>query len=454
MIIKAALPHDTSLSSDLKEVAPAAVSPAKVRAEPLIAASPGTLEPPARQAGISATSLGSRHFKADYQVQYAYAYVAGAMVHGIASAVMVIRMGRAGMLSFFGSGGLAPSAVEQAIVQIQQALQPGQPYGANLLNGSHEEANVALFLKHGVRNTGASAYLQMTSGLVRYRLCGLKRAGDGSVLARNRIMAKLSRPEIAAAFLHPAPERIVRRLREQGLVSAQQAEWSTQVPMADDICVEADSGGHTDRGVAATLLPAIQRQRDAAMAAHAYRKPIRVGCAGGIGIPEAVAAAFVLGVDFILTGSINQCTVEAGSSELVKDRLQEMQVQDTDYAPAGDMFEIGARVQVLKRGLFFPVRANKLYELYRSVDSIEQIDPGTARMIQEKYFQRSLAEVYGTADAVSATLPPGSDRRTRSAQWPWHRADRRTRCPGGIPRTHPAIVSESLHQSPSAPRFL
>ena len=90
-----------------------------------------------------------------------------------------------------------------------------------------------------------------------------------------------------------------------------------------------------------------QRQRDAAMAAHAYRKPLRVGCAGGIGIPEAVAAAFVLGVDFILTGSINQCTVEAGSSELVKDRLQEMQVQDTDYAPVGDMFEIGAKVQVL-----------------------------------------------------------------------------------------------------------
>lgn len=372
--------------------APAAASPARVLAEPLIAAPPGTLEPPARQAGISAASLGSRHFKADYQVQYAY--VAGAMVHGIASAAMVIRMGRAGMLSYFGSGGLAPGAVEQAIVQIQQALQPGQPYGVNLLNGSHEEANVALFLKHGVRNVEASAYLQMTSGLVRYRLCGLERAGDGNVLARNRIMAKLSRPEIAAAFLNPAPERIVRRLLEQGLVSAQQAEWSTQVPMADDICVEADSGGHTDRGVAATLLPAIQRQRDAAMAAHAYRKPIRVGCAGGIGTPEAAAAAFVLGADFILTGSINQCTVEAGTSELVKDLLQEMQVQDTDYAPAGDMFEIGARVQVLKRGLFFPVRANKLYELYRSVDSIEQIDQGTARMIQEKYFQRSFAEVY------------------------------------------------------------
>lgn len=79
---------------------------------------------------------------------------------------------------------------------------------------------------------------------------------------------------------------------------------------------------------------------------------IRVGAAGGIGTPEAAAAAFILGADFIVTGSINQCTVEAGTSEIVKDLLQEINVQDTEYAPAGDMFELGAKVQVLKKGLF------------------------------------------------------------------------------------------------------
>ena len=49
------------------------------------------------------------------------------------------------------------------------------------------------------------------------------------------------------------------------------------------------------------------------MARYRYTKAIRVGAAGGIGTPEAAAAAFVLGADFILTGSINQCTVEAGT---------------------------------------------------------------------------------------------------------------------------------------------
>ena len=32
---------------------------------------------------------------------------------------------------------------------------------------------------------------------------------------------------------------------------------SEQIPMAHDICVEADSGGHTDQGVASALMPAM-----------------------------------------------------------------------------------------------------------------------------------------------------------------------------------------------------
>ena len=42
-------------------------------------------------------------------------------------------------------------------------------------------------------------------------------------------------------------------------------------------------------------------------------------------------------------------------------------------APAADMFEMGVKVQVLKRGTMFAMRAAKLYELYRNHDSLEQI---------------------------------------------------------------------------------
>jgi trans-AT polyketide synthase/acyltransferase/oxidoreductase domain-containing protein len=58
------------------------------------------------------------------------------------------------------------------------------------------------------------------------------------------------------------------------------------------------------------------------------------------------------------------------------------------------MFEIGARVQVARRGLFFPARANRLYELYQRVNSIDELDPKIRRQIEEQYLHRSLDAVW------------------------------------------------------------
>jgi trans-AT polyketide synthase, acyltransferase and oxidoreductase domains len=344
---------------------------------------------------ISAESLGSAEFKKDYGLRYAY--LSGAMYKGIASRQLVVAMGKGGLMGFFGTGGCDFAEIEDAVRGIKAELR-GQPYGMNLLcdleQPAAEERIVELFLKEGVPCVEAAAFMRMTPALVRWRLTGLRRGADGRVLRPRRTLAKVSRPEVANAFMQPAPEQIVRDLLAAGKITAVEAELSQALPMADDICVEADSAGHTDQGVAAVLLPTIMRLRDVMLAKHRYDRTIRVGLAGGIGAPEAAAAAFVMGADFVLTGSINQCTVEAGTSDSVKDLLQQLDVQDTDYAPAGDMFEIGARVQVAKRGLFFPARANKLYELYQRHNSLEEIDLRTRQQIQEKYFRRSFDEVW------------------------------------------------------------
>jgi trans-AT polyketide synthase, acyltransferase and oxidoreductase domains len=84
-----------------------------------------------------------------------------------------------------------------------------------------------------------------------------------------------------------------------------------------------------------------------------------VGLAGGIATPESAAAAFAMGAAYILTGSINQSCVEAGISQEVKQLLCQVEQADVAMAPAADMFEIGARVQVLKRGTLFALRAEK-----------------------------------------------------------------------------------------------
>ena len=134
--------------------------------------------------------------------------------------------------------------------------------------------------------------------------------------------------------------------------------------------------------------------------------PICVGAAGGIGTPHAVAASFILGADFVLTGSVNQCTVEAGTSDAVKDLLQQANVQDTDIVPAGDMFEMGGKVQVFKRGLLFPARAKKLYDLYRQYNSLDEIDAQTRTQIESRYFKRSFAEVYAETKNYYLQLMP------------------------------------------------
>ena len=358
--------------------------------------------------GFSAESLGAGTFRAAYNIQYSY--VSGSMYKGISSYEMVIRMGLGGMLGFFGTGGLDFSEIESGIQAIQSRLNGGESYGVNLIHSPGmpllENASVDLFLSYGVKVLEASAFMQVTPAVVKYRLLGLRRDSNGVVHGDHRIIAKVSRPEVASAFLHPAPENIVNQLLASKQITEDQAMMAKEVPVANDICVEADSGGHTDMGIATVLVPTIKRLKDEICKAQNYQHLVHLGAAGGIGTPEAAAAMFVLGADFIVTGSINQCTIESGASDEVKSLLQDINVQDTAYAPAGDMFEMGARVQVMKLGTFFPARANKLYELWKNHNSLEEIDAKTIKQIEAKYFKRSIDEVYAETKAFYLKVMP------------------------------------------------
>lgn len=352
---------------------------------------------PAFPAGtITPELLGSQAFKREYGLKYAY--VTGGMYRGIASKELVVKVAKAGMMGFLGTGGLELPFIDDCLTYIQHELSAGGSYGVNFIHhpvdADKEDRLIELYLRRGVRVIEASAFLGITPALVKYRARGLERDGDGRVRCRNKLIAKVSRPEVAAAFLGTAPERMVARLLQDRQITAEQAGLLQEVAMADDLCVEADSAGHTDGGVAYVLLPAMQALRAECARTSPFCQRVRIGMAGGIGTPEAAAAAFMLGADFIVTGSINQCTVEAATSDQAKDLLQQMNVQDTDYAPAGDMFELGAKVQVLKRGVFFPARANKLYDLYRLHNALEDIDEKTRRQIEEKYFKQSFESVY------------------------------------------------------------
>ncbi|WP_431822733.1 ACP S-malonyltransferase [Burkholderia sp. F1] len=379
------------------EPAVAASVSASTAAAPAPATVPAQAAPVAGpRAPLSAETLGSALFRERFGTRYAY--VSGAMYRGIAAPKLVVRMGKAGFAGFFGTGGLSFDEIEAGIRYIQGELRNGEAYGLNLLaNYAYpelERQTIELYLRHGVRLIEAAAFMQVTPALVLFKLKGLGRGTDGRIESRHRIMAKISRPEVAEAFMSPAPAHIVQQLLKEGQVTAEQAELAKQVPVSEDICVEADSGGHTDGGIPSVLFPAILQLKDEMARKHQYAEPFCMGLAGGIGTPEAAAAAFMMGADFILTGSINQCTVDAGTSDDVKTLLQDINVQDTDYAPAGDMFETGAKVQVLKKGVFFATRANKLFSLYNHSASLDDIPEKTRKQLQTTYFKKSFDEVW------------------------------------------------------------
>jgi trans-AT polyketide synthase, acyltransferase and oxidoreductase domains len=352
--------------------------------------------------------LGSASFRREHGVRLAY--VAGAMAKGIASPELVTRMARAGLLSWYGAGGQRLAAIRSAVRRIRAAVGPAAPWGVNLLHPigmpALEEATVDLLLEENVRSVEAAAYIEVTPALVRYRLSGLRCSADGTLCAPNSVLGKASRLEVAAQFMGPAPPAIVAALAAAGRITPEEAVLAARLPLADDICAEADSGGHTDRRVALVLLPAMHALRDREARRHGFAQPPRVGLAGGLGTPAALAAAFAMGADFVLTGSINQCTAEAGTSDAVKEMLAQAGSQDTDFAPAGDMFEIGARVQVLRRGLLFSARANRLYEIWRRYDSLEEVPAETLQQIERQYFGRSVAEVWAETTGYYAAAAP------------------------------------------------
>ncbi|MBN2046429.1 MAG: PfaD family polyunsaturated fatty acid/polyketide biosynthesis protein [Anaerolineaceae bacterium] len=341
------------------------------------------------------SNFGDPTFLKDYGVRAAY--YAGAMANGIASAEMVIALGKTGLMGSFGAGGLGPARLESAIQQVQTAL-PNGPYIFNLLHNPYEpsleQKTVELYLQYGVRVVEAAAFVLLSASLTQYRAVGLSRGADGRIQIGNKVIAKVSRREVAEKFMSPASERILRRLLAEERITEEQAELARQVPMADDITIEADSGGHTDNRPLVCLLPSILTLRDEMQAKFAYDRPIRIGIAGGISTPESMLAAYMMGAAYVVTGSINHASVEAATSDFTKQQLAQASMTDVTMAPSADMFEMGVRVQVLKRGTLYPMRAQKLYDLYKACDSIDALPEKDRVELEEKIFKRPLNDVW------------------------------------------------------------
>lgn len=366
--------------------------------------------------------LGSQEFLATHQVRFPY--IVGEMANGIATAEMVIAAVKAGMMGFFGAAGLMPAVIEKNIHTIKSQLHDSSfAWGSNLIHSPNEPhleaAAVDLYLRYQVRRVSASAYMALNPNIVYYACKGLTIDPSGNIVRQNHIIAKLSRPEIAQLFLAPAPADMVQSLVQAGKLSPQEAQLAAHISLAEDITVEADSGGHTDNRPLSALFPTIFTLAEQMCRKYGYAKPVRIGAAGGLGTPSAIAAAFGLGAAYVLTGSINQAAVESGLAPEGKAMLAKADIADVMMAPAADMFELGVKLQVLKRGTLFASRALKLYEIYSKYNDLESIPDAEKQKLEQQIFQDSLDATWQATERFFQQRDP--QQITRAKQDPKHR---------------------------------
>ncbi|MFD6160024.1 PfaD family polyunsaturated fatty acid/polyketide biosynthesis protein [Nocardia sp. NPDC060256] len=357
--------------------------------------------------------LGDRSFGDAHGVRFPY--VAGEMANGIATTAMVIAMARADMMGFFGAAGLSPGRVAAAVAELVSALPGRANWGVNLIHSpaepATEDAVADLLIANNVPAVSLSAFMELTPAVVRIAAKGLTTDAHGRIHRPRSVFAKVSRPEVAAHFMAPAPAELLRELVERGQLTPEETELAAQVPVAEDITVEADSGGHTDNRPLTAMLPVILTLRDTISRRHRYDRPIRVGAAGGLGTPGAVAAAFALGAAYVLTGSINQSAIESGLSADGKRMLAGAGVADVAMAPAADMFELGIKLQVLRRGTMFPFRAERLHQIYSNHAAWAEVPAQLRAKVEKDLFRTSFDEVWAGTRAFWQEREPAQVAR-------------------------------------------
>ncbi|MES2764269.1 MAG: PfaD family polyunsaturated fatty acid/polyketide biosynthesis protein [Bacteroidota bacterium] len=382
--------------------------------------------------------LGDRSFQQVHGVRYSY--VGGALARGIGSSDLVIALAESGMLGFFGSAGLSLERLQKEINTLKDRLHPqGLSWGMNLIHTPNEpaleEAIVDLYLRNGVNKIETAAFKGLSPAIVHFAFKGLRQDTNGSMIRMNHVFAKISRSEVAMHFLTPVPYEILESLVSEGKLSVIEAALAKNLPIAEDITVESDSGGHTDGRPLGPLFSEILQLRNNLCEKFGYETWPRVGAAGGLGTPSAVASAYALGAAYVCIGSVHQSCIESGMSKAGKKMLGEAGLADVALTACADMFEQGVKVQVLKRGTLMPQRGNYLYNLYINYKSIEELPEKEKVKLEREIFKSPINRIWEDTEAFFREVEPSQIERAatdprhkmallfrwyigKSSQWP------------------------------------
>ena len=121
-----------------------------------------------------------------------------------------------------------------------------------------------------------------------------------------------------------------------------------------------------------------------------------------------------MGAAYVLTGSVNQACVESGSSDTVRQMLAEAEQADVIMAPAADMFEMGVKVQVLKRGTHVRRCARRSSTSFTGPQPSLEAIPAAEREPLEKNLFRACSTMIWQQTRVFPEARSGAGRARRA----------------------------------------
>lgn len=323
------------------------------------------------------------------QFPFRLPYLVDALPYGVSGPAMLRRLASAGMLGFLGTFGVPIAAVTADVREFATGDRGrwGIELPAERLDPARARAVVSLAMDAGVTHAVAPGWAGVSPEIVRWRF-----ARQGA--SPRRLLVRVTAGRQAEAFFRAAPAETVTRMVRSGQLDPAEAEDARRLPVATGICVQQAPDG----GVPVSLLlPVVRAARDAAGSGApgsgtGLTQPVPVGV-GGIGTPEDIAAALLLGADFLVTGVINACSPQARTSQAVRELLSTVELADAVLAPSAELFRFGGRAHLLRKSTLFPARAARLHDLQLAGATPATLPAATRRMLESDCFGQPLDEV-------------------------------------------------------------
>ncbi|WP_432090945.1 ACP S-malonyltransferase [Streptomyces sp. NRRL F-5630] len=376
---------------------------------------PGTRATTARSAPrrprVTRERLGAARFRERYATDSAW--VVSGTGDGAAGDEVCRAARAAGLMAFTDP---SPGAPDPA--SLGEAARSG--WGSGLRPGPEADTRVTALLAHDVRHVEADHPHGPDAALVRFRFTGAHRGPAGTPVAVRHVLARVTGPGQAAAFLRPPAPSLLAGLVRTGALTEDEADAARELPVASDLAVQDPGGWHEDGADAYQLLPAV-----AALAARAPgTEPVHVGLCGVVGTPEQAATAFALGAAFLVSTSLTACAPEARLAPSLKDTLARAGEDDVTWAPTERHAALGVPGRVVRRGTLFPARSGLLHRLLCEHRYFADIPAPRRRHIEEHLL------------GGPAPPPPGSradDRPLTADVFRWYVRETARRTPAGEP---------------------